>query len=110
MPGAGLLRIANGESTWYKRFNTTGIADMGLDEIKPGSWRGKAIPGGATFSKIDRAVGDYIFRDHIPNVDGYAGSQIKMMQLAHRWVVMRLARVSAANKSPEDCEHIWAIT
>jgi hypothetical protein len=107
-----MLDTARGQNTWYKRLNVSdGLQTMKLDNWERGRWRNpqtgqeKAVPGGATLTRMEKAVDTYLARefDHDQG-DTYASPKVMLSQAAEKLVRQRRARERGREVWPQRWE------
>lgn len=102
--------IAKGEHRWYKRLNVDkGMEGLALDNWEKGSWfniqtgEESVVSGGTTLSRMEKATGEYLNRNHVETLDGvkeYQPPKIVLQQIAERLVRHRRLREEFKNDNP----------
>ncbi|KAI9708449.1 MAG: hypothetical protein M1820_003910 [Bogoriella megaspora] len=97
-----MRNVARGENRWYKRMNVmTGMEGMKLDDWRRGEWTDPStgittsVPGGASLTRMEKAVKALMERPYDPRHDSYAPPSVLAKQTAEKLVRMRRAREKA---------------
>lgn len=89
-----MVSYAESENTWYKRLNvSTGLDSMSLDDWAKGKYHSdKAVPGGASLSRMEKATEEYLSRDVNKQFESFVAPKEMLKHAAEKLVRVRRAR------------------
>ncbi|OCL05695.1 hypothetical protein AOQ84DRAFT_379327 [Glonium stellatum] len=86
-----MLKVARGNTGWYRRVNVPGLENMELDDWKSGYQKntGKRVPGLRTIATMEECVTKYFSREFNPSLDNSASPKEVIEQVAEKLVRTR---------------------